>query len=166
MQVRLDPPDAAKNAYWLTATSWQDGGLVVNRLKKVGDGVYKTTTPIPISGDWKSTIRLHTGRQILGAPVYMPEDAAIPAKEIPATPQFSRPFITDKKLLQREVKQDVAGWLWTAASLIVLILYAVFLTANAWGVARVSRLDPRRPPSAPPERERQRVTATPAGAAS
>src|SRR3954447_5477725 len=163
IKVQLDPPDAAENAYWLTATAWQDGGLVVNRLKKVGDGVYTTTKAIPVSGDWKSTIRLHEGRQILGAPVYMPEDRAIPAKEVKATANFSRPFITDKDLLQREVKKDVAGWLWTAASIVVLILYAVFLTANAWGVARVARRDPRTPPR---QRELQRVTATPAGAAS
>jgi hypothetical protein len=165
--VRLQPPGAADDAYWLTTTAWQGGGrLVVDRLKKVGQGVYRSTEDLPVSGDWKATIRLHRGREILGAPVYMPEDAAIPgAKEVPAAPQFTRPFITDKKLLQREVKQDVAGWLWTAASMVVLILYVVFLTANAWGVARVARRDPRRPPSAPREPQRQRV-ATPAGAAS
>jgi hypothetical protein len=163
--VRVQPPDAANDAYWLTTTSWQGGGrLVVDRLQKVGQGLYRSTKDLPVSGDWKSTIRLHRGREIAGLPIYMPKDAAIPgAKEIPATPQFTRPFITDKKLLQREVKQDVAGWLWTAASMVVLFLYVVFLTANAWGVARVARRDPRHPPQAPRAPQRQRVTPTPAG---
>jgi hypothetical protein len=165
--VRLQPADAADDAYWMTTTAWQDGGLVVDRLKRVSEGVYRSTKDLPISGDWKATIRLHTGREILGTPVYMPEDTAIPAREVPARPQFTRPFVKDKKLLQREVKQGVAGWLWTAASMVVLILYVVFLTANALGVARLARRDPRTPPRAPrDEPQRRRVTATPAGVAS
>jgi hypothetical protein len=163
--VRLQPPGAAKDAYWLTATAWQDGGLVVDRLKQVGDGVYQSTKDLPVRGDWKATIRLHRGREIAGLPIYMPRDTAIPAPEVPAAAHFTRSFVTDHDLLQREVKKDVAGWLWTAASLIVLTLYLVFLTALAWGVARVARRDPRAPRSEqrPPQR---RVTATPAGAAS
>jgi hypothetical protein len=166
--VRMQPPGAADDAYWLTTTSWQGGGrLVVDRLQRIGEGLYRSTKDLPVSGDWKSTIRLHRGREIAGSPIYMPKDAAIPgAKEIPASPQFTRPFITDKKLLQREVKQDVAGWLWTAASMVVLLLYVVFLTANAWGVARVARRDPRAPRTPPRAPQRQRATATPAGAAS
>src|SRR4051812_47197883 len=164
--VRLQPADAADDAYWMTTTAWQDGGLVVDRLQRVSQGVYRSTKDLPISGDWKATIRLHRGREILGTPVYMPEDTAIPAKEIPAQPQFTRPFVKDKKLLQREVKQDVAGWLGTAASMVVLLLYVVFLPATPLGVARLARRDPRTPPRAPREPQRQRVTATPAGVAS
>ena len=40
--------------------------------------------------------------------------------------------------MQRERKQDVAGWLWPAAATIVLSLYLAFLAALAWGVHRVS----------------------------
>ena len=41
--VRLDPPDAGDDAEWLTATAWQGDGLVVDRLERVGQGVYRTT---------------------------------------------------------------------------------------------------------------------------
>src|SRR5205823_5755131 len=57
--IRLHPPDAAKNARWLTVTAWQGHGAVVDRLKKIGPGVYRTTHEIPVSGPkWKSTLRL------------------------------------------------------------------------------------------------------------
>ena len=47
---------------WLTATAWQGGGLVVDRAARTGAGVYRTTRPIPVHGDWKALIRLHDGR--------------------------------------------------------------------------------------------------------
>ena len=89
-------------------------------------------------------LRLHRGRPIIGrARSTCPTDTAIPAAEVPATAHFTAPFVDDKKLLQRERKKDIPGWLWTTAVLVVLALYVAFLTALAWGVARVARRDPR-----------------------
>src|SRR5437763_399543 len=119
--VRLHPANAANGARWFTATAWQGGGSVVTYLKKVGPGVYRTTKPIPVYGwKWKSTIRLQRGREVLGMPIYMPSDPAIPAKEIPAPSHFTRPFERDKKLLQREQKPGVPGFLTLIAYLVVL----------------------------------------------
>ncbi len=82
--VRLDPPDAAEDAEWFNATAWQGGGSVVEPLRETGPGVYETTRPIPVYGNWKSTLRLHKDRQVAGLPIFMPADEAIPVKEIPA----------------------------------------------------------------------------------
>src|SRR5688500_8200727 len=59
----LDPPDAADGALWFNATAWQgqEGRSVVTELKPVSPGVYRTAAPIPLYGDWKTTLRLHTG---------------------------------------------------------------------------------------------------------
>ena len=38
--IKLTPADAADNATWFTATSWQGGGLVVDRLRKTGPGTW------------------------------------------------------------------------------------------------------------------------------
>ncbi len=111
--VRIDPPQAAEDPAWLNVTAWQGGGLVVNRLAARGNGVYRTTEPIPVHGDWKASIRLQRGREILGLPVYMPEDTAIPAPKVPAKQSFTRPFVNDSELLQREQKPGVPGWLTT-----------------------------------------------------
>src|SRR3954469_2967479 len=62
--VRLSPPSAADDAEWFDATAWQGGGLVLDHLKRVGDGVYRTTEPIPVHWNWKSLIRLHHGNSL------------------------------------------------------------------------------------------------------
>src|SRR3954468_10802247 len=106
-RVRIEPASAASDAAWVTITSWQGGGrLVVDRLKSVGGGVYQGTKSIPLYGDWKSTLRLHQDRVIAGVPVHLPADAAIPKPEIPAPPRFTRSFVLDRELLQREHKTD------------------------------------------------------------
>jgi hypothetical protein len=135
--VTMSPRDAADNAEWLTATSWQGGGLVVDRLKRIGPGVYRTTQPIPAHGDWKTTIRLHHGNSLMAIPLYLPEDKAIPVKGVPATPHFTRTFITDHKLLQREQK-TAAPFLWAIAYAVVLGIALSFLALLAWGIHRVS----------------------------
>ena len=48
--MRLDPPDAADDANWLYLLGWQGGDdRVVDRLERVGDGVYRSTEPIPLA---------------------------------------------------------------------------------------------------------------------
>jgi hypothetical protein len=133
--VRLSPRDAAKDADWLTVTAWQGGGLVVDRLKRVGDGIYRTTEPIPVHGEWKAMLRLENGRGVRAVPIYLPRDTAIPAKEVPATAHFTRPFVRDKKILQREA---VGGsWLSLPAYVFLLAIAAGWLVALGFGLRRL-----------------------------
>jgi hypothetical protein len=148
--VRLTPRDTADDAAWVSVTSWQDGGMKVDRLERVGQGVYRFRTPAPVYGDWKTVLRVQNGRTIMGIPIYMPADSAIPAKEVPATARFTRTFVADHELLQRERKDDIAGWLWTAACLVVLVLSLIFMASLAWGVARVARTPAGGTPTGPP----------------
>jgi hypothetical protein len=146
VNARVSPASAAGDAAWVTVTAWQGRGkLIVDRLENAGGGLYRGTQRIPLHGDWKATLRLQDGRKVIAAPVSMPGDPAIPAKEIPARAHVTRPFVLDRELLQRERKQDVPTWLWTAACLVVGVLFLGFLSALAWGVARVARRDPRAP---------------------
>jgi len=164
-RVRITPPEAAEDPAWLNATAWQGGGLVIDKLAPAGNGVFRTTEPIPVYGDWKVTIRLQKGREILGMPVYMPSDPAIPAPQIPAKQHFTRAFVNDHELLQREQKQDVPGWLTTAAPLAVLVLSLGFLSTLAWGLGRVARREEADPGSRPgARRPRIRPTPSPTGA--
>jgi hypothetical protein len=149
--IRVTPASAAEDAKWLTVTSWQGGdpGLHVDRLERLGPGLYRTTEPMPLGGDWKTLVRLHKGRDLTAAPIFMPEDTAIPAPEIPATARIDRPFGEEVKLLQRE-RKSAAPWLWAGANAIVLALYLTFFGALAWGVGRLSRRwDDETPPPAP-----------------
>ena len=138
-QIKLNPPNAADGAEWFNVTAWQGGGAVVEHLRKTGPGTYATTRPVPVSGQWKATLRLHRGSEILGLPIYMPEDKAIPAKGIPAQPAFSRAFVKDKKNLQREQKPGIPGFLTLIAYLAVLAIVVCLLIALGIGIGRIDR---------------------------
>jgi hypothetical protein len=148
--VRLDPPNAADNARWLNVTAWQGGGSVVNPLKKIGPGLYRTTEPIPIGGPkWKVTLRLQRGSAVLGLPIYLPADRAIPVKAVPAPPVFTRSFERDKKLLQREQKPGVSGILTGGAYAITLAVWLAMLAMLVWALRGMSRSIGSTPPSGP-----------------
>jgi hypothetical protein len=135
--VRLDPPDAAQDARWLTMTSWQGKApSVVQELEQTGPGTYRTTEPVPVDGTWKTILRLHRGDEVLGLPVFLPEDPAIPAEEVPATAAIDRAFVLDKKNLQREQKQGVAGPVTTGAYLAVALIAIGLFGVLFWGLRR------------------------------
>jgi hypothetical protein len=135
--VTVDPPSAADDAKWMTTTAWQGGGLVVDRLTRVRRGVYRTNQPVPVHGSWKSEFRLHKGRSLLGVPVYLPNDPAIPAKGVPAGPSFERPMISDKKILQREAKTGAAALTILAYGVVLLITLSI-LGLIAWALVRLA----------------------------
>jgi len=137
--VRLDPADAADNAEWLNITGWQGGGSVVDPLKRVREGVYRTTKPIPVYGNWKVTLRLQKGRTVAGLPIFLPRDSAIPVAETPAKAHFTRSFVRDTKNLQREQKKDVPSFVSTLAYLIVLGIFVGLFAALGWGLARFAK---------------------------
>jgi hypothetical protein len=137
--VKIDPPGAARNAEWLNVTAWQGGGSVVDPLKPIGKGVYRIDKPIPVYDNWKATLRLQKGRTVASVPVFLPKDEAIPVAEIPAKANFTRPFVYDKKNLQREQKKDVPGFLSTAAYILVLLIGVGLFASLGWGLARFAK---------------------------
>jgi hypothetical protein len=135
--VTLTPRNAADHANWLTITSWQGGGqLIADRLKRVSEGVYRTTQPVPVYGDWKTMVRLHEGRAILGLPIYAPADPAIPVAGVAAPARFQRDFLSDHQLLQRESKTQSSAITYGAYGT-VLVIGLLLLALLAWGVHRV-----------------------------
>jgi hypothetical protein len=137
-RVTLNPPTAADGKKWLTITAWQGGGLVVDRLKQVGNGVYQTNKPIPVNGDWKALLRLHKGNSLLGTSIYLPNDPAIPAKGVPAKQQMTRPIGSDHHILQREAK-SASGILPKLAYGAVLSIALALCALMGWGLARLAR---------------------------
>ena len=135
--LALRPPDAADGAEWLTVTAWQGGGLVVEPLERVGSGRYRTVVPIPVDGDWKAMVRLHKGNSLTALPIYLPRDEAIPAPEVPARATFSRTFVDETQILQRE--QTGGG------PLVVALAYAAVISITlsllgllVWGLHRLA----------------------------
>jgi len=145
--VSVDPADAADDSEWLTATAWQGGGFVVDRLERVSEGVYRTTEPIPVHGNWKALVRMHRGDTLSGIPIFLPEDRGIPAAEVPAPASFTRTFVADHRILQREQK-TAAGWLWAVAYAVVGLITLTLLTLMAWALRRLSAAAEGAPPAA------------------
>ncbi len=144
---RLSPAGAAADAQWVTVTAWQGGGLLLERLRRSAPGTFVTTQPIPVYGKWKTMLRIADGRALVAMPIYLPDDPAIPAHEVAAPAHFTRQFVRDKKVLQREA---VGGSLWLAipAYILLLAIAALWMASLAWGL---HRLAVRRVEDLPPE---------------
>jgi hypothetical protein len=135
-RVTLEPRDAADGAEWVNVTAWQGDGLVVDRMRRVAPGVYETSEPIPVHGNWKALVRLHDGASLTAMPVFMPRDQAIPADEVPATARFERAFVADHRVLQREQKPAPAI-LSVLGYGVVLAIALSLLSLLAWGLHRL-----------------------------
>jgi hypothetical protein len=135
--LKLDPPDAANDAAWFTATAWQGDGFVVNRLERVREGVYRTTEPIPVHDDWKAMFRLHYDNVVDAIPLYLPRDEAIPAPEVPVRASYTSEFRPDSVILQREQKAS-SGLLTALAYAVVAGIALSLLALLAWGLHRLA----------------------------
>jgi hypothetical protein len=157
--VRVDPPDAAEDAEWFDVTAWQGDGLVVAPLERVGPGAYRTTEPIPVDGNWKAMVRLHEGSSLTALPIYLPRDEAIPAAEVPARPSFSRSFIDETQILQREKTGGSPTLIAAGYAAFAGIAFSL-LTLLAWGLHRLAF-----PPRPRVRRSRQSASVRPTSAA-
>jgi hypothetical protein len=135
--VSIRPAEGLDDAHFLNVTAWQGGASEVSELERVGPGEYHTAEPIPVHGSWKTLVRLHTGDSLVGVPIHLPEDRAIPAAAVRAKPVFTRPFVRDLLVLQRERKEGVAGWLTALAYLTVAALGAALIALVAWALLRL-----------------------------
>jgi hypothetical protein len=138
-EVTLEPSTLDDDPAWVQLTAWQGGGLVVDRLEHTGGGTYRSTRPVPVDGAWKTLLRVHDGRTLTAAPVFLPADSAIDAEEISAEARSTRVLVPEIELLQRERDLGAPAWLWTGSSLVVLALSLALILALAWGVGRLSR---------------------------
>ena len=102
--VRLTPPNSAKNARWLTLTSWQGGKTQVDRLKRVDSGVFRSSKPVALSPDSKTVLRLEKGSALQSAALSFPADPDTGAQAIVAPATLTRDLVGDRDLLAQERK--------------------------------------------------------------
>ncbi len=156
--VQISPPTlVGDHPDWLTILSWQgrmwnDRGLEIDRLEKVGPGHYVSTQPIPVWGEWKTLLRVQDGRTMTAVPIWAPADAAIPVPEIPAKAVSTRPFVLEVSILQRERDASVPAWLFTAGGIVVLCFTLTLISALTWGAGRINATDTA--PQQPVEEQR------------
>ncbi len=145
--ITLAPKDlVGADPEWVQILAWQGGigssspgrGLVIDQLRRVGEGHYVSTKPVPAYGTWKTILRVHDGRMLTALPIYMPHDPGIDAAEVPALDQFTRPFVPEITVLQRERSFDRPSWLINVASLVVLVCSLILIWGLSWGAARIN----------------------------
>jgi hypothetical protein len=144
--ARFADESQVKDANWLYVIAWQGGGMRVEPLQRGADGVWRTSTPVPFGGDWKTALRLHDGRAMGGISLHHPADPEVGLKAYTAPARLDAAFVDETQILQSERKDDVPGWLWNVAASLVLAIDLLFAIAVALGVARVGREELPRDP--------------------
>lgn len=145
--VRITPVDlVGDDPEWVSILSWQGGlahdrGLVIDTLEKVGPGHYRSTRPVPVWGSWKTLLRVQDGRTMAGVPIYLPDDPGIGAKGVAAESTFTRDFVPEITILQRERNFNHPSWLFSVAGLVVLCCTLALIAALTWGAGRINRGD-------------------------
>ena len=135
--VTLTPADAADDAHWFQATSWQGGGLVLEDMVEVEQGVWRSEGPVPVEGLWKSLVRLHRGgSELMAVPIWFPEDPEIGEPEIPAVDRTAT-FESETQYLLRETEVGDLPWLSPLVHGYLVLTVAGWLLAFVVGVRRI-----------------------------
>jgi hypothetical protein len=129
VHVTLTPANAADHARWFQVSAWQGGGTVLSNMRREGPGRYVSDRAVPVSGKWKTLLRLHRGDQLMTAPIWMPADPEIGAAQIAAVDR-TVPFAHEQKYLLRETRSGPATFAVFAYALLTVV-------ALAWGTAFV-----------------------------
>ncbi len=108
VDVALSPADAAVGATAFGVVSWQGGGRVSASLEPLGEGRYRSSKPLPITGSWKTMVGLFRGSEVMAAPVYLPADALSGAAAIPPLPERQASFVRNTELFLRETRPGPA----------------------------------------------------------
>jgi hypothetical protein len=146
--IQLTPPDlVGDNPNWVTVLGWQGGleherGIFNDNLESVGPGHFRSTQPMPVSGTWKTLLRVHDGRTFTAVPIYLAGDPGIGAEEVRADPQFNRPFVAEVTILQRERSPDIPQSLWLIGCLVVLLCTLAMIAGITWGGGRINKSEP------------------------
>jgi hypothetical protein len=148
--IHLNPPTlVGDDPNWVSILGWQGGlanqrGIFTDHLERVGPGHYRSTAPMPVSGQWKTLLRVHDGRILTAVPIYLHGDPGIGAAEVPAEASMTRPFVPEVTILQRERNPDTPQVLWLIGCLVVLGCTLVLIAGLSWGAGRLNKAEPTR----------------------
>jgi len=176
VSVTMTPAGAAGDAVWFYALAWQGfpddaepnvprdpmsgaPGVMRVAMRPTGTpGEYVSAHKLPFYGNWKTLIRLHQAPTThMALPLYAPNDPAITSskgRQIVTGDGDTVPLMAERQFLQREIKPDVPGWLWTAAYGVVITSWLTLLAFYGWCYATAAYGAPnqRRRPAAGAER--------------
>ena len=140
-QVTISDGVVDDDPTWVQITAWQGGGegVVTDNLRRTGVNTYESTKPMPVGGNWKTLLRVQDGRTLAAVPIFLPADAPLKAAELPAEASFTRDFVPEIDILQRERTDDHPAWIWAAANMVVLLCSLGIILGICISVSRVAR---------------------------
>ena len=153
--VRLQPADAAKDAVWFYALAWQGRGPKADAVDPPVDpvagapgimrvaleptgrpGEFRSAEALPMYGHWKTMLRLHLAPTTMRAlPLHAPDDPAIAGargRAVLVRDGDTVPVAAEKQFLQREIKDDVPGWLDATAYALVIASWLGLVLFFGW----------------------------------
>ncbi len=141
-KVAIKPADLVDDhPAWIQITAWQGGGdgVVTDRLRRAGVNTWESTKPVPVGGNWKTLLRVQDGRTLAAVPIFLPKDEPLKVGEVPAETNFTRDFVPEIEILQRERNLDAPMWMWGVANFVVLLCSLAVIGGTAVVTARLSR---------------------------
>lgn len=142
IEMSVQPAGLIDDDYtWVQLMAWQGGGpgVVSDNLQRTGPDTWRSTKPVPVEGNWKTMVRVQDDRMLTAVPIYLPEDPAIGAEEVPVEDTMTREFTREIEILQRERDLGAPTWLWTVGNAVVLVCSLAMLWGIAAAVGRISR---------------------------
>ncbi|MGV0792001.1 hypothetical protein [Mycolicibacterium sp. XJ1819] len=146
--VQFQPADViSDDPNWVSVLGWQGGlanqsGIFIDHLENVGPGHFRSTEPMPVSGTWKTLLRVHDGKTLAAVPIYLAGDPGIGAEEVPAEASMTRPLVSEITILQRERSPDIPQSLWLIGCLVVLFCTLAMVAGVTWGAGRIDNSEP------------------------
>ncbi len=139
-EIKISPSTLIdEDPTWVQITAWQGGGIVTDQLRRTGTDTWESTKPVPVGGNWKTTLRVQDGRTLTALPIFLPEDGPLKAEEVPASASFTRAFVPEIDILQRERKGDTSPVVWGIANAVVLFCSLGIILGISIAVSRVAR---------------------------
>lgn len=142
ISVVFDPSSVGERTDWLIAGSYMGGGIEAKRLEQRADGSWFAEGEFPVTGTWKTTIRLSKDGNRSAVPVRMPADKELGLPEVPVEQVTTRAVVNDLELMQRERKPDTPDWLWSGGLGVCFALYAALLIPLCWALRRMVLTSP------------------------
>ncbi|UJA21664.1 hypothetical protein HJD18_16525 [Thermoleophilia bacterium SCSIO 60948] len=130
--AHFDDPSALDGAEWFQVFAWQGGGRIQKPMRYVGDGTWVAPQPIPITGEWKSMLRINDGSSMRGAPIRFNFDSFVGAPPIAARSRPDFAFQREQQYLMREYRGGrrdliLPGYLVHLATWLAFVAFAVFV---------------------------------------
>ena len=146
LDVRIDPPSAPRDSQWFEVLSWQgQDRRRLTDLKEIGPGHYVTEQAVPVTGTWKTLLRLARGSNLMGVPVYLPPEPLSKRDGVPVRPHVNERMRGDTYQILREAWGSPTWAKFIAYPLVVAGL-TLFLGLTAWSLRVLERGDGAGPP--------------------